>query len=144
MRELVHLIERESAAVAGSNQCSNAGASDDTDRNIFLFQNFEDTDMRDAAGKASAQGDANGWDGNCRRRNGFAGEFSPERLHGPNDLPETVHLRTPRLQLVRPGLLNPYLNIKMPYFPARLQSTNGPSARTCNPQVTITIRTARG
>jgi hypothetical protein len=50
-----------------------------------LFEDFENTDVRNAAGETTAQRNPNGWnfgrqDGR-QNRSGLAGEFPPEGLY---------------------------------------------------------------
>src|SRR5579862_1554167 len=91
MRDLFHLRNRKPAAIARANQRTNARARNRADRNAFLFENLENADVSNAAGKASAQRHANR--GNARRRNrrGLAGYLPPKRLHRSNDLPQPFH-----------------------------------------------------
>src|SRR5437899_2406516 len=49
-----HLGKRQSAAVAGTDQGSDAGARYHADRNAFLFEDVQNPYVSDAAGEASA------------------------------------------------------------------------------------------
>ena len=80
MRDVLHLSQRKSTAVAGADQCSYTGTRDDTDRNIFLFQNFEDADMRNATGKASTQSNTNGRDRGCEPEEQICGRVLARTL----------------------------------------------------------------
>src|ERR1700727_2950529 len=68
VRHLLHLVDREAAAVAGPDQGSHAGSSDDADGNAFFFEDLENSDVGDAAGETSAKRNANGW--NARGNDG--------------------------------------------------------------------------
>ena len=52
----------ESAAIRGAHDRAYTGARNHANWNAFFFEDFENADVRDAAGKASAQGDSD-----CRR-----------------------------------------------------------------------------
>jgi hypothetical protein len=61
MGEFFHFRRRQTAAIARANQGANACSSDGVDGNVFLFENFEDADMGNAASETPAERDPNGW-----------------------------------------------------------------------------------
>ncbi len=63
---LFQLRDSDTAAVGRADQRAHTGAGDQAYRNIFFFEDFEDADVGDAAGKAAAQGQSNA--GRWRRR----------------------------------------------------------------------------
>ena len=91
VRDLFHFLRATPAAIARPDQRAHARASDHADRNAFLFENLQNSDVRDAAGKSSAQRHANGWNSGRRNRGSLAGEFPPKGLNRPNNLPQTLH-----------------------------------------------------
>src|SRR5215471_4014681 len=92
-RYLIHFGERQAAAVAGADQCTHAGASDEADRNAFLLENFQNADMGNAAGEASPECDTYGRNTNGGNGgNRLAGKLAPKCLHRANDLPQTFHV----------------------------------------------------
>ena len=54
--EFLEFGDVESAAIGGADESADAGARDKADRNVFFFENFEDADVSQAAGEASAEG----------------------------------------------------------------------------------------
>jgi len=56
---LLQLGNRNSAAIGSTDESADAGAGDKADRYVFFFEDFQNTDMSDAAGKAAAQRYAN-------------------------------------------------------------------------------------
>ena len=52
---LLQLGDGDSAAIGSADQRAYTGAGDKLDGDIFFFENFEDADVGDAAGKTSAQ-----------------------------------------------------------------------------------------
>ncbi len=59
---MLHALRVKLRCSSGTNQRADAGSRDDTDRNIFFFENLEDSDVSHASGEASAQSDSNGWE----------------------------------------------------------------------------------
>src|SRR5215470_3553832 len=92
--DFFHLDRRQSAAIAGADQRANTRSADDADRNILLFEYLQDTDMRDAASKATAERNT---DGDILRSAGerLARKLSAESLDRPNNLPQMLHGETP-------------------------------------------------
>ena len=91
MRNIFQFGDRESAAIARPNECAHASARNGADRNAFPFEDFQNSNVRDAAGKSSAQRQANGGNPGRRSRGSLAGEFPPKSLHRPNNIPQTFH-----------------------------------------------------
>ena len=51
-------LERGAAGIGRGDQRADAGAGDEIDRDFVFFQDAENADVRDAARKSAAQGDA--------------------------------------------------------------------------------------
>ena len=89
--EFFQIRDGESAAIRGTHDCAYAGARNHANRDAFFFEDFENPNVRDAASKASAQGDANG--GNALRYIPIrpAGKSAAEGLHRPDNPAQTRH-----------------------------------------------------
>jgi len=55
MRYLLQFADRKPAAIRGSDQRAHTGAGDHGDGYAFFFEDFENANVRDAAGKATAE-----------------------------------------------------------------------------------------
>src|SRR6202022_1548335 len=117
---LLQLGNGDATAVSGSDESADAGACDQADGDVFLFEDFQNPDMGDAPGKAPAQRQPDAW-----LRGGFLSgttrQPTSESLHRTNDLAQTLH-RNPRFS--RPALVfqKPLLANKMPAFGGRFQT----------------------
>ena len=67
---------RDAAAIRGANQRTNAGSGDKADGNIFLFKDFENAHVNDAAGKASSKSKAERRNSGVDSRNRSSGKTS--------------------------------------------------------------------
>src|SRR5882757_1985441 len=78
--------------------------------------------MRDAAGKASTQGDTDCWYAVGLSCNWFTREFPAKRLYRPDDLSQTLH-KSPTFRFA--GKRKPYIHLfnKMPRRGLELQAT---------------------
>src|SRR6266404_831280 len=84
--------DRDSAAICGADERAYTGARNHANRNAFFFEDLENPNMCDAAGKATTQGDTNrGYALGFGPHTRCAGEFASEGLHGPNNLGQTLH-----------------------------------------------------
>ena len=54
----LHFVERRSAGIGGGDQRANAGAGDDIDGDLVLFQDAKHADVRNAAREAAAEREA--------------------------------------------------------------------------------------
>ena len=79
------------AAVGSTDERTDTGASHQAHRNIFFFKNFEDTDMRDAAGETAAQRQPYAAGGLRLFRAGEARQAASEGLYRTNDLAQMLH-----------------------------------------------------
>ena len=71
---LFQFSDGDAAAIGCADERADAGAGHQADGNIFFFENFEDADMRDAAGKTAAQSQSDaGKAAPARARRGLTG-----------------------------------------------------------------------
>ncbi len=59
--------DRESAAIGGADQCADAGSGDEANGDTRFFQNFENSDVCDAASESAAQSKTDGRSGSGLR-----------------------------------------------------------------------------
>ena len=50
----MQFVDRDAAAIGCSDERANTGTSDHPDRNAFLFEDFQNADVCNAAGKSPA------------------------------------------------------------------------------------------
>jgi hypothetical protein len=89
---MLEFRRRDSAAVGGADESAYTGPSNAADGDVFFFEDFENTDVRDAASKAATQSqtDADGrlmWS----RTRGEPRKPASKRLHRTNNLTQTLH-----------------------------------------------------
>jgi hypothetical protein len=90
VRDFLEVFERQPAAITRPDQRTYAGSGYDANRDAFLFQYFENSNVGHAPGKAAAERQADR--GHPRlSRAAFAGQFPSKGLHGPDDLAQTLH-----------------------------------------------------
>lgn len=115
-RDLLQFSDRQATAIRSANQRSYAGPGDDSYWNAFFFQNLQNTNMSDAAGKSAAESESYGRRARRRQQNRFARELPPEGFHRPDNSPQTIH-DEPHVLSPRADSLNPIHPLcKMPYL----------------------------
>src|SRR6202521_754019 len=89
---MLEFRRRDSAAVGGADESAHTGPSNAADGDVFFFEDFENTDVRDAASKPATQSETDAHAGLVRPRGrGKAGKPTSERLHRTNNLTQTLH-----------------------------------------------------
>jgi len=100
-RNLFKVGAAEPTAIGRADQRAHTGSSHDPNRNSFFFENLQNTDVCDAAGKSAAQSHAQGW--SCvwlLRDSSLTGKLPPKGLDRPDYLPQAFH----RIPHFRPHL----------------------------------------
>ena len=104
--------ERESAAICGANQRAYAGPSDEANRNALFFEDFENSNVSDAASESTAERNANGREWPVGAAFPSA-KLATKGLYRPNYLPQILH-RNPTFLLCRGPQSAIPLSNKMP------------------------------
>ncbi len=111
----------KSAAVRRADQRTHARAGHKTDGYFFFFENFQNADMSDAAGKPATQRDSDSRSGRRRFRSSRAArQFPSKSLDRANDPFKRLH-SSPTSGC--PELLLPHVLSKMPFAPQMVQTT---------------------
>src|SRR5436190_3606000 len=91
--DLFHFLGRDPTAVNRANQRAYAGACNVINRNVFFFEDSENTDMRDTPREPATQ--CNSQSERLRRYRRWpcvaARKLTPESLHGPNNPAQVLH-----------------------------------------------------
>ena len=107
--------------MSGAHYCAYTGARNHANRDAFFFEDFENPNVRDAAGKASTQGDTDCGHALRFSRIRPAGQFAAEGLHRPDNFSQTLH-RSPTSLVCRGS--KPHSNMcKMSQTRFELQAT---------------------
>ena len=88
---LLQFGDCNSTAICGADKRAYAGSSNKADGNIFFFENFQNTDVGNATGKAAAEGQADRGSSLRLQRRRTPRKAASKGLHRPDYLAQTLH-----------------------------------------------------